>query len=91
MTTYREHFGLFPIIASVNLLIIFITIQDALSLVYKYTYATTGDDTDDVKDSFYEELERAFNTFPKYHNENFVRRFQCQSSQGRHFQTDIWE
>jgi hypothetical protein len=27
----------------------------------------TGDKTDDVKDSFYEELEHVFNQFPKYH------------------------
>jgi hypothetical protein len=29
--------------------------------------APTEDKTDDVKDSFYEELERVFNKFPKYH------------------------
>jgi hypothetical protein len=87
MTTYRdrvcEHFGLFPIITSVNL-IIFITIQDALSLVYTYIHATTEDKTDDMKDSFCEEFECAFDI--PY--ENVVRRFQCQSSKGRrHFQT----
>jgi hypothetical protein len=27
----------------------------------------TEDKTDDVKDSFYEELERVFDNFPKYH------------------------
>jgi exonuclease III len=27
----------------------------------------TEDKTDDVKDSFYEELERVFDKFPKYH------------------------
>jgi exonuclease III len=30
-------------------------------------HAPTGDKTDDVKDSFYEELERVFDKFPKYH------------------------
>jgi hypothetical protein len=30
-------------------------------------HAPTEDKTDDVKDSFYEELERVFNRFPKYH------------------------
>jgi endonuclease/exonuclease/phosphatase family metal-dependent hydrolase len=30
-------------------------------------HAPTEDKTDDVKDSFYEELERVFNKFPKYH------------------------
>jgi hypothetical protein len=29
--------------------------------------APTEDTTDDVKDSFYEELERVFDTFPKRH------------------------
>jgi exonuclease III len=30
-------------------------------------HAPTQDKTDDVKDSFYEELERVFHKFPKYH------------------------
>jgi exonuclease III len=30
-------------------------------------YAPTEDKSDDVKDSFYEELERIFDKFPKYH------------------------
>jgi hypothetical protein len=30
-------------------------------------HAPTEDKTDDVKDSFYEELERIFDKFPKYH------------------------
>jgi hypothetical protein len=30
-------------------------------------HAPTEDKTDDVKDSFYEELERLFHKFPKYH------------------------
>jgi hypothetical protein len=30
-------------------------------------HAPTEDKTDDVKDSFYEEMERVFDTFPKYH------------------------
>jgi hypothetical protein len=30
-------------------------------------HAPTDDKTDDVKDSFYEELERVFDKFPKYH------------------------
>jgi hypothetical protein len=30
-------------------------------------HAPTEDETDDVKDSFYEELERVFDKFPKYH------------------------
>jgi hypothetical protein len=38
----------------------------------------------DVKNSFYEELEPVSDKFPKYHMKT-VRRFQCQSRQGRHF------
>jgi hypothetical protein len=30
-------------------------------------HASTGNKTDDVKDSFYEELECIFNEFPEYH------------------------
>jgi hypothetical protein len=30
-------------------------------------HAATEDKTDDVKDSFYEKLERLFDKFPKYH------------------------
>jgi exonuclease III len=30
-------------------------------------HAQTEDKTDDVKDSFYKELERVFDKFPKYH------------------------
>jgi hypothetical protein len=30
-------------------------------------HAPTEDKTDDVKDSFYDELERVFDKFPKYH------------------------
>jgi hypothetical protein len=30
-------------------------------------HAPTEDKMDDVKDSFYEELERVFDKFPKYH------------------------
>jgi hypothetical protein len=37
-------------------------------------HAPTEDKFDDVKDSFYGELERVFDKFPKYH-ENSVRRF----------------
>jgi hypothetical protein len=48
-------------------------------------HAPTEDKTDDVKDSFYEELERVFDKFTKYHMKIVVRRFQYQSRRGRHF------
>jgi hypothetical protein len=37
-------------------------------------HAPTEDKTDDVKDSFYEELERVFDKFPKYYK-NIFRSF----------------
>jgi hypothetical protein len=48
-------------------------------------HASTEDKTDDVKDSFYEELELVFSKFFKYDNEHFISTFQCQSRQERHF------
>jgi hypothetical protein len=36
-------------------------------IIVLYVHAPTEDKTDDVKDSFYEELERIFDIFPKYH------------------------
>jgi hypothetical protein len=39
-------------------------------------YAPTEDKTDDVKDSFYEELERVFDKFSKYHMKLVVKKFQ---------------
>jgi hypothetical protein len=36
-------------------------------IIVPNVHAPTEDKTDDVKDSFYEELERVFDKFPKYH------------------------
>jgi hypothetical protein len=47
-------------------------------------HAPTEDKIDDVKDSFYKELECDFDKFLKYH-ESSVRRFQCRSRQLIHF------
>jgi hypothetical protein len=57
-------------------------------------HATTEDKTDDVKDSFYEELESIFDKFPKYHMKMLLgdlnakvgrSRQSRQSRQRRHF------
>jgi hypothetical protein len=48
-------------------------------------HAPTEDKIDDVKGSFYGEVERVLDKFPKYHTKNSVRRFQCQSRQGSLF------
>jgi hypothetical protein len=45
-------------------------------------HAPTEDKTDDVEDSFYEELELIFDKFPY---ENFVGKFKCQSRQREYF------
>jgi exonuclease III len=36
-------------------------------IIFLNFHAPTEDKTDDVKESFYEELERVFDKFPKYH------------------------
>jgi hypothetical protein len=36
-------------------------------IIVQNVYTPTEDKTDDVKDSFYEELERVVDKFPKYH------------------------
>jgi hypothetical protein len=38
-------------------------------------HAPTEDKIDDVQDSFYEELERIFNKFPKYHTKILIGDF----------------
>jgi hypothetical protein len=48
-------------------------------------HAPTEDKTDDVKDSFYEELERVFDKFPKYHMKILLGDFNAGVRQGRHF------
>jgi hypothetical protein len=46
----------------------YITLRGRWSLITVLNvHAQTEDKTDGVKDSFYEELERVFNKFPKHH------------------------
>jgi hypothetical protein len=42
-------------------------------------HAPTEDTTDDVKDSFYEGLERVFDKFPKYHMKILLRDFSAKA------------
>jgi hypothetical protein len=44
-------------------------------------HAPTEDKTDDVKDGFYEELERLFDKFPKYHTRTLLRN--CNAKESR--------
>jgi hypothetical protein len=43
-------------------------------------HAPTEDKTDDVKDSFYKELERMFDKFPKYHMKILLGNFNAKVS-----------
>jgi hypothetical protein len=43
-------------------------------------HAPTEDKTDDVKDSFYKELERVFDKFPKYHTKILLGDFSAKVS-----------
>jgi hypothetical protein len=54
-----------------------------LSIVLN-VHAPTGDTTDDVKDSFYEELDRVFDKFPKYHMKILLGDFNAKVD-GRYF------
>jgi hypothetical protein len=49
-------------------------------------HAPTEDKTDDVRDSFYEELERVFNKFPKHHMKILLGHFN-----GNVGREDIWD
>jgi hypothetical protein len=48
-------------------------------------HAPTEDKTDEVKDSFYEELERVFDKFPKYRMKIRLGDFNAKVGKGRHF------
>jgi exonuclease III len=49
------------------------------------------DKTDDVKDSFYEELERVFDKFPKYHMKIMLGDFNAKVGKEDIFKPTIWE
>jgi hypothetical protein len=53
-------------------------------------YAPTEDKNDDVKGSFYEELERAFDKFPDYHMKNILGDFSAKVGWEDIFKLIIW-
>jgi hypothetical protein len=53
-------------------------------------HAPTEDKTDDVKDSFYEEVERVFDKFPKYHMKILLRDFNAKVGREDIFKPTIW-
>jgi hypothetical protein len=52
-------------------------------------HAPTEDKTDDVKDSFYEELENVFDTFPKYHMKILLGDFNAKIGREKIFKPKI--
>jgi hypothetical protein len=52
--------------------------------------APTEDKTDDVKDSFYDELERVFDKFPKYHTKILLGDFKAKVRREDIFKPTIW-
>jgi exonuclease III len=53
-------------------------------------HAQTEDKTDEVKDSFYEELERVFDTFPKYHMKILLGDFNAKVGREDILKPTIW-
>jgi hypothetical protein len=53
-------------------------------------HAPTEDKTDKVKDSFYEELERVFDKFPKYHMKILLGDFNAKVGREDIFKPTIW-
>jgi hypothetical protein len=52
-------------------------------------HAPTEDKTDDVRDSFYEELERVFDKFPKYHTKVLLGDFNAKVGRENIFKPTI--
>lgn len=54
-------------------------------------HASTENKCGDTKDSFYEELERAFDQFCKHGMKVLVGNSNGEVAMGRYFHTDCWE
>jgi hypothetical protein len=54
-------------------------------------HAPTEDKSNDKKDSFYEEQERVFDQFPKYHMKILLGDLNEKIGNRRHFQTNVCE
>jgi hypothetical protein len=59
-------------------------------IIIQNVHAPTEDKDDDIKDSFYEEIEQVFFSVPKVPYENLGRRLQCKCREGGSFQTNNW-
>jgi hypothetical protein len=58
------------------------------NIIVLNVHAPTEDKTDDVKDSFYEELEHVFDKFPKYHTKVLLGDFSAKV--GRKYRRNNW-
>jgi hypothetical protein len=59
-------------------------------IILQNVLAREGDKTDDVKGSFYEELERLFHKFPKYHTKILLGDFSAKVWWEDFFKPTIW-
>jgi hypothetical protein len=59
--------------------------------IFLTVHAPTEDKTDDMKNSFYEETDRVFDKFPKWHTKIFLGDFNAKVTWGRNFRTHNWE
>jgi exonuclease III len=60
------------------------------NIIVLNVHAPTEDKTDDVKDSFYEELERVFHKFPKYQMKILLADFNVKLGREDIFEPIIW-
>jgi hypothetical protein len=61
-----------------------------VSYIVLNVHAPSEDKTDDVKDSVYEELERVFDKFPKYHTKILLGDFNDKVGREDIFKPTIW-
>jgi hypothetical protein len=50
-----------------------------------YVHALTGDKDDDMKNSFYDDIEQVFDQFPRYHMKILLGDFNAKGREERHF------
>jgi hypothetical protein len=60
-------------------------------MIVLHIHAPTEDKTDDVKDSFHEEMEHMFDKFPKYHTKILLGDFNDNVGRENISKTDNWE
>ena len=61
------------------------------NIIVLNVHAPSEEKSDDSKDSFYEELERVFDQFTKYHMKILLGHFSAKVGRENIFKTDNWE